>query len=89
MTGEAAAAVFEGHCAVSFSKAAITLAAAVVTSLKLVYRPKENRTAPRATSEDTPIAKSVAEGVLTPAWHAEPVEAATLGVKLSRSMPRT
>jgi hypothetical protein len=40
-------------------------------------RPSERRTAPRAISGLTPMASSVAFGVCSPAWQAEPVDAAS------------
>ena len=56
-------------------------------SVWVVPRPRDNRTAPSATSGVAPMPSRAAAGVSWPEWHADPVDAASPGAWPSTVRP--
>jgi len=74
-----------GHGATAMAPFRHSTTASISSSV--VPRPRLKRIAPMPTSSATPIASSAGDSSTRPAWHAEPVEAATPSNRSSTSTP--
>src|SRR5689334_23111193 len=70
-------------------QAPMSASAAVITSPLVVVRPRDRRTEPSASPGSTPMAVMMEEADSSPAWHAEPVDAATSGAAARSAVPLT